>query len=247
MNSPIERATRLLRLFFRPVSAVREMLRRNGIREAPLAASVRTRSNPIIAVIGSSTASGHGLGQARVSWVDRYADELRVTHPAVTIRNLAVAGYSSFQLVPTGTRRRLRKPRADAAHNVTAALAERPVALIVNVPSNDAGSGYAVRHTMKNLHAVVNAAREAGVPTWVTTSQPRTLDAVGVARLVAMRRAVLRDFGDHALDFWTPLASPDDMPLPELNQGDGAHSNAEGHRLLFEVVRAADIPARLGL
>ena len=49
----------------------------------------------------------------------------------------------------------------------------------------------------------------------------------------------------HALDFFTPLAASDGTPLAMYNQGDGIHPNAEGHRLLFEQVRMADLPAAI--
>jgi lysophospholipase L1-like esterase len=93
---------------------------------------------------------------------------------------------------------------------------------------------------------VVASAKNSGVPTWVTTSQPRTLDAHGIALLERLRDTVLEEFKDRSLNFWTPLAAARGAPLPSLNQGDGIHPNTEGHRLLFEVVKAADVPGHAG-
>lgn len=201
---------------------------------------------PSIAVIGSSTASGFGIADSGATWVGRYAASLTTSHSGLTVRNFAVPGYSTYQVLPTGSTHHWRTPRVDDVHNVTAALATHPVALIVNLPSNDAAMGVPVEDTMDNLRSIVTAANAAGVPAWVTTSQPRNLDKDGIASLQKMRDAVLADFKDRSLNFWAPLAAADGTPLTALNQGDGIHPNAEGHRLLFDIVEAADIPGHLG-
>ena len=217
---------------------------------APSFASSGNESAP-----GAPTIRGAGLvhglrlrycGHVRTTWVGRYAAFLAVSRSGLVVKNLAVPGFSTFQVLPTDSSHRWRKPDVDPAHNVTRALAEHPVAIIVNLPSNDAAMGVDVDDTMDNLRAVVAKAKEAGVPTWVTTSQPRALDAAGILLLEKLREAVLRDFKDRSLNFWSPLAAPDGTPLSTLNQGDGIHPNAEGHRLLFEVVKTADIPGHLG-
>ena len=129
-------------------------------------------------------------------------------------------------------------------HNITAALAIAPQAIIVNLPSNDAAFGYPVDETLTNLHTVATEAEQAGVRAWITTSQPRSalIGPSGQALLTGMRDGVLNDFGEYAIDFWTPLAAPDGSPLPEYGLGDGVHPNEEGQRLLFEQVQAEQIP-----
>jgi lysophospholipase L1-like esterase len=194
-----------------------------------------------IAVLGSSTASGLGLADPSESWVGRYAAHLSSVH-GLQVRNLAVPGYTTFHVLPTGTKPAAGRPAVDEAHNVTAALAMRPKAIIVNLPSNDAAMGASVEETMGNLCIVVAKATEAGVPVWVSTSQPRALDQRGRQLLVSLRDRVNQEFAGRALDFWTPLAAPDGAPLPAYNQGDGIHPNAHGHRLLFDQVKLADIP-----
>jgi lysophospholipase L1-like esterase len=196
-----------------------------------------------IAVLGSSTAAGFGLSDPGTAWVARYAAHLAAEHPGFGVVNLAVPGYTTYQVLPTGTTNPAGRPDVDEAHNVTAALAGKPRAIVVNLPSNDAAFGYTVDETMKNLGVVAKAAAGAGALVWVCTSQPRDLDAEGLALLEGLRDRTQAEYAEHAIDFWTPLAAPGGAPLPEYNVGDGIHPNAEGHRLLFEQVKLAAIPA----
>jgi lysophospholipase L1-like esterase len=200
---------------------------------------------PTIVVLGSSTAAGFGLDDESTSWVARWEAQLEADATGYSVVNLAVPGYTTFHALPTGTTAAADRPNADEDHNVTAALEERPRALVVNFPSNDAAAGFSVDETMSNLAAIAKAGADAGAQTWVCTSQPRTLAASGIALLEGVRDRTLEDFGDRSIDFWTPLAAPDGTPLPQYNQGDGIHPNAEGHRLLFERVKQAAIPIGL--
>jgi len=193
-----------------------------------------------VVVLGSSTAAGYGLTDPDTSWPRRYAALLQTR--GLSLTNLAVSGYSTFQILPTGTANPSGRPEVDPAHNITAALALHPDAIIVNLPSNDAAMGVPVDDSLANIAVVAAKAREAHVLFWVTTSQPRALPPEQVQLLFGYRDRIQRQYTTHALDFFTPLAAPDGTPLPALNQGDGIHPNAEGHRLLFEQVKAADIP-----
>jgi lysophospholipase L1-like esterase len=197
--------------------------------------------HPLIVVLGSSTAAGHGLADPKTSWVNRYAALLATQ--SIDLTNLAVGGYSTYQIQPTGTVNPADRPAVEPEHNITAALELHPSAIVVNLPSNDAAMSVPVADSLANIAKVASLARDAHVPIWVTTSQPRQLPPDGVKAIVEYREQILKIYGDHALDFFTPLATPDALPIPALNQGDGIHPNAEGHRLLFEQVRAANLPA----
>jgi lysophospholipase L1-like esterase len=198
-----------------------------------------------VVVLGSSTAAGAGLTDPETSWVRRYAAFLTADVPGSSVTNLAVGGYSTYQIQPTGTKNPSGRPEVDPGHNIDAALALHPDALIVNLPSNDAAMGVPVADSLANIEVVAKRARAARVPLWVTTSQPRTLPPEQTRLLADYRDRIRGEYGAHALDFFTPLAGPDATPLAELNVGDGIHPNAEGHRRLFEQVRAADLPGRV--
>lgn len=203
------------------------------------------RGPSFIVVVGSSTAAGYGLTDPATSWVRRYESYLVSTLPGSKVTNLAFSGYSTYQVQPTGTTNPNGRPAVDTAHNITAALALHPDAIIVNLPSNDAAMGVPVEESMTNLKTVASKAHDASVPIWITTSQPRQLTTQGIALLTGLRDHTKEEFGPHALDFFTPLAAPDGTPLAMYNQGDGIHPNPEGHRLLFEQVRTADLPAAI--
>ena len=195
-----------------------------------------------IVVLGSSTAAGFGLTDPSTSWAQRYAAYLSTNLPGSRVTNLAVSGYTTFQVQPTGTMNPSGQPAVDPAHNITAAVDLHPDAIIVNLPSNDAAAGVPVDVTMANLQRVAATATQANILIWITTSQPRQLAPSGITLLFDLRDRVEQVFGDRALDFFTPLAAPDGTPLPMFNQCDGIHPNAEGQRLLFEQVRMAQLP-----
>lgn len=205
----------------------------------------------VVVVIGASTASGKNLVQMGAreqdSWVNRYAAFLAETVPGARVVNLAVAGHGTFEGMPSGSTNAVGGPPPNDAHNVTAALRAHPSALIVNYPSGDIMDGFSAEQVLQNLETIARAAAGAGVPIWVATSQPSSkANAAQRAQLLLQRDRTLARFGDHALDFFTPLASADGTPKPELlNTYDHGHPNPEGHRLLFEVVKAAGIPEKV--
>src|ERR1700760_4805137 len=84
-----------------PVALARAVM---GTGSAPSGPPVPSGKEPlpVIAVIGASTASGYGLSDISTCWVNRYAAALALTHPDITVKNLSVAGYSSFEILPTG-------------------------------------------------------------------------------------------------------------------------------------------------
>jgi lysophospholipase L1-like esterase len=208
-------------------------------------ADVTPHAPPFIVILGSSTAAGFGLADPTTSWAQRYTTYLSTAAPGSKVTNLAVSGYTTYEVQPTGTVNPMGRPAVDPAHNITAALALHPDAIIVNLPSNDAATGVPVQDSLNNLKNVASKAQAANVLIWISTTQPRQLPPQGIMLITGLRDRIKQDFGNRALDFFTPLAAPDNTPLPQYNQGDGIHPNAEGHRLLFEVVRSADLPGVL--
>ncbi|MCB0543081.1 MAG: SGNH/GDSL hydrolase family protein [Lewinellaceae bacterium] len=190
-----------------------------------------------IVVIGSSTAAGTGANPPDSAWVNRYRQWLQTQQTANEVINLALGGYQTWQLLPSNSRAVPARPRPDTARNITRALSLYPDAVIVNLPSNDAAAGYGVDEQMRNFERIVQAADSAGVPIWICTSQPRHFSADKVLSQIVLRKAILDEFGERAIDFWEPVASPAGLIEIPYNSGDGIHLNNEGHRLLFERVR----------
>lgn len=216
----------------------------SGLTVPTAQAGPAVRSRPVtVVVLGSSSAAGFGLADPADGWVSRYTAALVAADPADKVVNLAVMGFSTFQVRPTGSPTIDGRPAVDPEHNVTAALALDPDAVIVNLPSNDAALGVSTDALMANLAAVTDAARAKGVPVWVGTTQPRNLDDAGRALLVEARDRILATYGDRAVELWTGIAAPDGTIDPALDSGDGVHLNARGHEILVGRFIAADIPA----
>jgi hypothetical protein len=227
---------------------------------APPDAGVDDRPLSVV-VLGSSTAAGKNLdvpmygGEATLtnSWAHRYDRHLAATHPgSPAVVNLAVAGYSTWSVLPTGTVIPTTfmpgTGRPDPMRNVTHAISLSPDVILVNFPSGgDLSDGYTPAQVVANLEAIRDAAAEAGIPVWVTTSSPTNdVSPSFVAATRELNRLTLEAFPDHTIDFYAARAAPDGSPLAGTSLTDALpHPNAEGHRLLFEAAVAARVLERL--
>ncbi|MCA9733225.1 MAG: T9SS type A sorting domain-containing protein [Deferribacteres bacterium] len=195
-----------------------------------------------IVVLGSSTAEGTGPVDWNNAWVNLYRDALKTQNIYHQVHNLAKGGYTTYQLLPTGTAVPGGRPTPDTQRNITKALALSPDAIIINLPSNDAAYGYSLQEQLANYTKIVDQAQSAGVPLWITTTQPRNLDAAGRQALMDMRDSTFTRYGKYAVDFWTVLALPDGTIDPIFDSGDHIHLNDSAHKILFARVDAAHIP-----
>lgn len=203
-------------------------------------------TNPIrIAVIGSSTAAGHGAEPLEKSWVNLYEAYLKTLHPENSIVNLGLGGQQTFHLLPTGHKPPPARPLPDPERNITRALAFAPDAVIVNAPSNDAAALYGPEEQLHNFDIIDRTAQLAGVPVWVCTTQPRIFSEKQIEIQVRLKDAILTHFGQFALNFWDGLATPENLPDPRFDLGDGTHLNNAGHARIFEIVKKQDLPAAI--
>lgn len=200
-----------------------------------------------IVVLGSSTAYGIGPRDRSNIWVSRYRTYLQSLNPQNDVVNLAVPGFSTYEVLPTAYEPPPRRPPSDPEHNVTQALASRPSAIIVNLPSNDVARGYSVGEQMQNYRMLRDAAAAAGVALWLTTPQPRNLDETGRGALQELRRAMQQEFGSRLIDFWTGIAAGDGSIPPEYDSGDGIHLNDAAHAILAGRVVESAILASIQL
>lgn len=192
-----------------------------------------------IVILGSSTAEGAGPSDVNNAWVNRYRAYCREAVDGCEVINLARGGYTTYHILPTGMTTPAERPKPDTGRNITEALALRPDAIIINLPSNDAASGFSVEEQVANYRAILDAAPD--VPIWTTTTQPRNLPDDQRQTLIAMRDSTYTLFGDWAIDFWTEIALAGGRINPDYDSGDAVHLNDEAHRLLFERVRDAGV------
>lgn len=190
-----------------------------------------------IVVIGSSTAEGWGATD-RYGWAFLFADLAKSMDPANEVVNLAKAGYSTTDLMPTG----------DPERNITKALSLNPDLILINLPSNDANVGRTIDEQVANFKVIMAAAAAKSVPLYASTTQPRNFaEQAKRDNLIAMKAEIYKLFGDRTIDFWTGLANADGTIVKTYDSGDGVHLNDNGHRLLYSRVRALNLFGPVGL
>lgn len=194
-----------------------------------------------IVVLGSSTAAGSGPSTSDSAWVNRYRNHLQSINPGNEVVNLAVGGYNTYRIMPTGFVPPASRPNPNPAKNITAALAESPDAIIVNMPSNDVAANYTYTEQMFNLDTIVQIANAASVPIWICTTQPRNFSAAQAQLQWDLKDSILAIFSPFAIDFWSVLALPNYLPDPIYDSGDGVHLNDAGHAIMEDRVIATGI------
>lgn len=210
----------------------------DGVFEISSDSSVNT-----IVVIGSSTAEGIGASELAKSWVSLYAKSLYNKDTRLNVVNLGRGGYTTYHVLPTGT----AIPSGvsvtiDATKNITKALSYNPIAIIVNMPSNDTNNGYSVADQIANYNVLHHEAFINNVPLWVATTQPRNFNNTTlIQRQIEVRDAILTAYPERSINFWTEIAAADGRILSNLNSGDGVHLNDSGHAILTNKVLEANL------
>lgn len=194
-----------------------------------------------IVVLGSSTAAGVGASSFPNSWVGRFTTYMQSLNAANSVVNLGVGGYNTYTIMPTNWVIPAGRPSPDTSRNITYALSLKPDAIIVNMPSNDTAVGYPISEQQANFQTIVSLAAAAGVPIWITTTQPRNFDASGIAKQMSMRDWITATYGSRSIDFWSTVANADGTINPTYGAGDGVHLNDAGHQILFNRVVSSSL------
>ena len=186
-----------------------------------------TSTDPLVVFLGDSLTAGLGVNEDQ-AYPALVAKRLVAEGHPVRVLNAGVSGDTS-----AGGLRRLEW-----------LLAQRPAVVVVSLGANDGLRGLALDQTESNLRAIVTRARAAG------------------CRVLLLGMMVPPNYGpDYGPKFaamFPKLAKELDVPLvpfllegvggrPELNQGDGIHPTAAGHRIMAETVypRLAAIVTKL--
>lgn len=196
---------------------------------------------PTLVIMGSSTAAGSGASTPDSSWAGRYTRYLEQFYPEVRVINLAAGGYGTHHLLPDGTVVPAGRPLPDPEHNITKALTFRPDVIILNLPSNDASQNYLPEEQLANHQIIVGQAQYAGILIWVTTTQPRNFEPYQIEIQRQVRAGLRERYGDHCIDFWDGLATPEGFLDKKYDAGDGIHLNDAGHRLLAKKVADSNV------
>jgi len=194
-----------------------------------------------IVVLGSSTAAGSGPTNTANAWVNQFRSYVQSINASSEVVNLAVGGYTTYHVMPSNFTAPADRPSPDPQHNITKALSYYPDAIIINLPTNDASSGYTVTEQLSNYTQVLTLAAAQKVPVYVSTTQPRYLSADLRQNLIAIRDSTVKKLGKYAIDFWTDIAAADGTINPLYDMGDGVHLNDAAHTVLANRVKATDI------
>lgn len=190
-----------------------------------------------IVVLGSSTAAGTGTTSPDSAWVNRFRKYVSALDTSFRVINLAVGGYTTYDVMPTSFVPPAGRPTPKIYNNISYALEFNPYEIIVNLPSNDASSGFSISEQIRNYDTLVSIARDRNIKLWISTTQPRNFSLQSQLNLLfAMRDSTYSKYGEKAIDFWTDIAQSNGFINPIYGSGDGIHLNNAAHRLLFERV-----------
>lgn len=211
-----------------------------------------------IVVLGSSTAAGAGVSSPDKAWTARVSSWLADNYPGYVLVNLAKGGYTTCQIMPSGTpcfQAREHLLCVDTLRNIDKALSLNPDILIINMPTNDTSHGISIETQMEHFLIIVGKARKAGVEVFVTTSQPHNFGEKYLPpytgdnkpdaskqyyrnMFAELSRKIKHRYGDHAIDFYTNIASPDGLGFisPAYDAGDGIHLNDVAHYIFAKRV-----------
>ncbi len=196
-----------------------------------------------IVIVGSSSAQGVGANPIDSSWANRFAQDIAGDNTKYRVVNIARGGYTTFHMLPNGSTRGNGVGIAvDTMRNITAALKEKPFAIIIAMPSNDASRFFSVGTQLRNFAIVDSVGRANGARMYISTTQPRNFNNEAQRQnLIEVRDSIFAQYGDFAIDFFNPIGQPNGFQIDSLGSGDGIHLNNQGHRRLFEQVRAKRI------
>lgn len=186
-----------------------------------------------IVVLGSSTAAGVGASKDS-SWVMRLKNNLS----SCDIHNLAVCGYTTYQVMPTNYPQSLGRPKVDELHNATYALIFKPDLVIISMTNNDIAYGYQVKgEYISNLLLLKEYFQNNGVKdVFITTTFPR--DNVSFDSLYLARTLINERFGVKSINIFDTLSDSKNKRLyKEFQYGDGIHVNNRGHKVIFYKVK----------
>ncbi|MDP2236981.1 MAG: GDSL-type esterase/lipase family protein, partial [Bacteroidales bacterium] len=198
---------------------------------------INGNDRPVFVVLGSSTAAGAGASSAAASWVGLFRSYVQNIDPETVVVNLAVGGFTSYHVMPTGFIPPTGRPAPSANNNITRALSYNPWAIIINLPSNDAANNYTITEQMENFETIINLSTAADVDYRVTTTQPRNFtNPVQLQNLMDVRTAIINTYTTKAVNIFDELAQLDGTIKPIYNSGDGIHLNDAGHNYIYQEI-----------
>ena len=188
----------------------------NGVDPVPRsrarAVEVEPASGPLVIFLGNSLTAGYGLSEEE-AFPALWAAGRRDQGQPVRMVNAGISGDTT----------------AGGLARVDWLLRQRPDVLVVELGANDGLRGLALEETRANLDQIIRRSRAAGTHVLLLGMQiPPSYGA---------------DYSGEFASLFADLAAQHEIVLmpfllagvaaePQLNQVDGIHPNADGHRLL---------------
>jgi len=199
-----------------------------------------------IVILGSSTAAGNGATDKTKSWVYLYTQYVQGIDSNYIVNDLAVAGTTTYDAQPNDYVPPLNRPHPLYGHNISAAIALHPDAIIICYASNDAANNYSIKEQENNFRRITERAVNHHILVWVATPQPRNnFNALQVKHQKVMYDWIMEHYGGNAIDFHTGLATEKDSIIEKYSAGDGIHVNNLGHKKIYNRVVKESIPDSL--
>lgn len=171
-------------------------------------------AEPVIVALGDSLTAGWGVAPDE-AWPARLADRLRREGYPHRVVNAGVSGDTS----------------AGGLARLDWVLRGRPEVVVVALGANDGLRGRSVDELKANLTAIVERLRARGVKVLLAGMQmPPNYGAEFTRRFAAAYREVADRTGVPLVPFLLDGVAAH----PDLNQADGIHPNAAGHRVIAD-------------
>lgn len=179
------------------------------------------RAADVLLIVGDSLSAGYGVSREQ-AWPSLLQQRLRDAGLDVRVVNASISGETSAAA-------RARLPGLLARH--------RPRWVLIELGANDGLRGLPLEALRANLRAMLEEVRTAGaLPILAGMRLPPNYGSIYTAQFAA----IYAEFGQEYAAI--PFLLEGVAGRPELNQQDGVHPNAEGHRRMLENVWAVLAP-----
>lgn len=186
-----------------------------------LAGLSTARAAEVLLIVGDSLSAGYGVSREQ-AWPSLLQQRLQQQGMAVRVVNASISG-------DTSAAGRARLPALLARH--------QPRWVLIELGANDGLRGLPLDTLRANLQAMLEAARGAGaLPILAGMRIPPNYGSIYTAEFAAIYAALAQHYPT------IPFLLDRVAGQPALNQADGIHPNAEGHRLILENVWAVLAP-----
>jgi acyl-CoA thioesterase I len=189
----------------------------------------------VVVILGSSTAYGTGASPIDSSWVNLLRYSFNNEKKDVTVYNLALGGFTTYNIMPKEIGVVTNRPLYDTSRNVDKALSLKPDFIIISLPSNDIANEYSDQEILHNYSVITSLIKKVNIPFIITSTQPRNLTSSAARmRLQAFNLNLLNLFPENVLNYYDSLTDFPSLNIKrDLDAGDGIHLNNKGHSIIF--------------